>query len=126
MVASAASTTGPEKCRLEKIRRETPTERCLPSRERGANASNGAKAFESSADSPAPRETAPELQTEWRWVQSRANSSLRVIPCSRDFCSDFSAWTWLFTRSITEVSLGERVPKWSHPRNGVLRNREFI
>src|SRR5216684_5474275 len=71
--ASAASITGPGKCRLEKIRRETPRECLLRPRERAIGVGIGAKAFESSAHSPAPRETAPELWTVWR-ASSHSNS----------------------------------------------------
>src|SRR5712692_4777759 len=82
--ASAASITGPGKCRLEKIPRETPAKSCLPPRESSASALNGAKAFELSDHSPAPRKSAPELQTVWR---GKRHSNCRY---------GFSATPWYF------------------------------
>src|SRR5882762_6184478 len=90
---SLLATTGPAKCRLEKIRREMPRECRLRPGERAIGVGIGAKAFESSDHSPAPRESAPELQTVWRWTQSRANPSLkRKSLLTGKFNGDFLAF----------------------------------
>src|SRR6266446_1584816 len=88
----------------------------FPPRESRTSALNGAKAFELSAHSPAPRETAPELWTVWRWKQSRANPSLWVIPYNREINSDFSALDSRLRWTPTDISLEKRLPEWSNRR----------
>jgi hypothetical protein len=61
----------------------------------------------------------------WRWAQSRANPSPRLIPYNREINSDFSPLDLPRPRSIEDFSLGKRVPKGSNQDSGMKRNREI-